>query len=261
MSDSAAPAEHEVPLVVEHRGAVVWLTLNRPAKRNALNRELLEALDGALVHCAGDESVRCVVIAGAGERAFSAGADLREALTLTPATAREWIALGHRAFNRIVDLPQPVIAAVQGFALGGGFELALACDFRILAENAVLGMPEVTRGWTPGWGGVRRAARLAGPARARQLALVGKPIDAPAALAWGLATEVVPATELSTAAGTLAAHLAGLAAGAATVIKTSLTAGLRIEPADVEADAETLAAFVGGPRFEEAVVAFFQRSG
>jgi enoyl-CoA hydratase len=101
---------------------VAWLTLNRPGKRNALNRQLLEALDDALVRCAGDTSVRCVVIAAAGDRAFSAGADLREALTLTPPAAREWIVLGHRALNRIVDLPQPAVA-------GPRFEEAVAAFF------------------------------------------------------------------------------------------------------------------------------------
>ncbi len=247
------------PLVEVKLDGVLRLTLNRPEKRNALSWELLEALDDALARCAGDPSVRCVAIAGAGDRAFSAGADLRDALSLTPESARRWIALGHQALNRIVDLPQPVIAAVQGFALGGGLELALACDFRILADDAKLGLPEVTRGWTPGWGGVRRAERLLGPARARQLALLGQPIDAPTALAWGLATRVAPALALQETTDAAAQHLAGLAPPAVATLKATLASGLRVDPDDVAADEEALAAFVAGPRFREAIDAFLSK--
>jgi enoyl-CoA hydratase len=247
-------------LVQERTAGIVTLTLHRPEKLNALSWELLHALEDAVRACAADPAVRCVLLTGAGERAFSAGADLEAVAALTPESAREWIRLGHRICNGLVSLPQPVIAALRGYCLGGGLELAVACDFRIAAEDARLGLPEVSRGWTPGWGGARRLATLVGPARARQLALVAEPVSAQVAEAWGLVHRVVPPERLLSEATALAQRLAGFAPAAVREVKAALQVpGLVLDEAAIEADAATLAAFVADPQLREAIEAFLQR--
>ena len=128
-------------LIVDLHGGVATLTLDRPETLNALDWELLRALDATLASCATHPRVRCVVLTGAGERAFCAGVDLQTGAELTAASAREWIRLGHRVCNRLATLPQPVLAAIRGHVLGGGLELALACDLRLLGDDAQVGLP------------------------------------------------------------------------------------------------------------------------
>lgn len=247
-------------LTTGREGSVATLTLNRPDRLNALNWELLRALDEVTSALGQDQSVRCVLLSGAGERAFSAGADLRAGLEFTAGTAREWIRLGHRVFNRLVVLPQPVVAAIRGYALGGGLELALACDFRVAAEDARLAQPEVSRGWLPGWGGLWRLAAIVGPARAREMVLLGEPLGAEMALAWGLVHRVVPPVLLTAEAMALAQRLAGLSPDAVRVAKAVLaTPGLVIGEAAIAEDAETLAAFVAGPHYRAEIEAFLNR--
>lgn len=247
-------------LVQERAAGVVTLTLNRPEKLNALNWDVLRALEDTLAACAADPEVRCVVLVGAGERAFSAGADLQAVAALTPETAREWIRLGHRVCNRLASLPQPVVAALRGYCLGGGLELALACDFRIAADDARLGLPEVSHGWVPGWGGARRLATLAGPARARLLALLAEPVSAQVAELWGLVHRVVPPETLLREATAFAERLAGYSPEAVRQVKaTLLVRGLVLDEAAIEADAAALAAFVAGPRLRETIEAFLHR--
>jgi enoyl-CoA hydratase len=176
---------------------VRWLTVNRPDKLNALNREVLADLERALAAARDEAGVGAIAVTGAGEKAFVAGADIAEFVGLTPAAAQELSARGQRLLDAIEAMPKPVIAAVNGFALGGGCELALACHLRVAAANARFGQPEVKLGLIPGYGGTQRLPRLVGQGRALELLLTGAVIDAPTALSWGLVNRVVEPAALA----------------------------------------------------------------
>jgi enoyl-CoA hydratase len=184
-------------LKVHDEGRVRWLTVNRPDKLNALNREVLADLERALAAARDEAGVGAIAVTGAGEKAFVAGADIAEFVGLTPAAAQELSARGQRLLDAIEAIPKPVIAAVNGFALGGGCELALACHLRVAAANARFGQPEVKLGLIPGYGGTQRLPRLVGQGRALELLLTGAMIDAPTALSWGLVNRVVEPTVLA----------------------------------------------------------------
>ncbi|MET0070153.1 MAG: enoyl-CoA hydratase-related protein [Candidatus Thiodiazotropha sp.] len=177
-------------------GGIFLLTINRPTSLNALNRTTFADLALALERIAGDDEARVLLITGAGEKAFVAGADISEmqAMTAVEAMALSQTALG--VFRRLELLPIPVIALVNGYCLGGGCELALACDWIIASENAVFGQPEVNLGITPGFGGTQRLSRLIGPARAMEMILSGRQVKADEALAWGLVNHVYPQERL-----------------------------------------------------------------
>jgi enoyl-CoA hydratase len=178
---------------LELNEALATLTIDRPKALNALNPQVLSELLEALEKARGS---RGAIITGAGEKAFVAGADIAQLSELTPAMALEAAALGHQVCDAIAALPFPVIAAVNGFALGGGCELALACDLIYASERAKFGLPEVTLGVIPGWGGTQRLARRIGPARAAELIFTGDIIDAVKAKEVGLALEVLAADKL-----------------------------------------------------------------
>ena len=178
-------------LLVEDVGRVRWITINRPEKLNTLNAEVLSELELAVAEARDGAGVGVLVLTGAGEKAFVAGADIAELVGLTPAAAQRLAARGQRLFGAIAGSDKPVIAAVNGFTLGGGCELALACHLRIAAANARFGQPEVKLGLIPGYGGTQRLPRLVGQGRALELLLTGAMIDAPTALAWGLVNRVV----------------------------------------------------------------------
>jgi enoyl-CoA hydratase len=199
------------PLLIADRGAVRVITVHRPDKLNALNRATLSALHAAFDDAAEAERVRVVVLTGSGPKAFVAGADIAEMADLHPADARDFSLLGQRMMRRIERMPKPVIAMVNGFALGGGLELAMCCHLRIAADNAKLGLPEVTLGLIPGFGGSQRLLRLAGRAAALELCLLGAPVDAARALQLGIVNRVVPAAELEAETMRLAEQLAGRA--------------------------------------------------
>lgn len=173
----------------ERRGAVTLLTLDRPAALNALDRATLERLRARVAEVAADGAVRALVLTGAG-RAFAAGADIAEMRGLTPVEGEAFSRLGHAVLASLEALPIPTLAAVNGFALGGGCELALACDWIYASSKARFGQPEVNLGLLPGFGGTTRLARRVGPAWARELVLTGEPIDADTALRIGLANRV-----------------------------------------------------------------------
>ena len=191
-------------LLLADENGVRWITVNRPAKLNALNRALVARLGEAIAAAGSDEAVRAVVVTGAGEKAFVAGADIAEFVGLGAAEARAMARAGQAVFDAIAGLSKPVIAAVNGFALGGGCELALACHMRVAATNARFGQPEAKLGLIPGYGGTQRLARLVGQGRALELLLTGGTVDASTALAWGLANRVVEPGELRAAAQKLA---------------------------------------------------------
>jgi enoyl-CoA hydratase len=195
-------------LLCAHEGAVALLTLNRPQSLNALNTSLLEELQHAIQQVRDDSAVRVIIITGAGTRAFAAGADVKELTALPPMAMQAYSQRGQKIFDAVEQLGKPVIAAINGFALGGGCELAMACTLRIAAESATFGQPEVNLGLMPGFAGTQRLTRLVGKGRALDLLLTGRQIDAAEALRIGLVERVVPADGLMTEARTLAAQLA-----------------------------------------------------
>jgi enoyl-CoA hydratase len=208
-----------VPVDLERRDAVAVLTLNRPEALNAVSPELLDDLDRRLDEVAAAPELRAVVITGAGEKAFSAGADIGHMRTADALAARAWALRGHAMADRLEGFDAPVIAAVNGYALGGGCELALACDIRVASERARFGQPEINLGIIPGWGGSQRLTRLVSPGYAKEMILTGAPIDASEALRVGLVNHVHPAGELLDRAVELAATIAAKPVWAAAAAK------------------------------------------
>jgi enoyl-CoA hydratase len=191
------------------QGAIARITLNRPEKLNALDPEMLAALEDAVSQAEQSREVRAIILEAVGEKAFCVGADILAWTALSPLDMwSQWVRLGHRVFDRLERARQPVICAIQGFAYGGGLELALACDIRIITESARFAMPEVKLGTVPGWGGTDRLPKLIGSARARQMIFTGEPIIAEVAERWGLANEVVPAGSLGVRVNGLAEKIA-----------------------------------------------------
>jgi enoyl-CoA hydratase len=193
---------------VARDGAVAVVTVNRPEALNALNTETNQELLTVAGDLAADETVRAVVLTGGGDKAFVAGADIAEMSSLSSEQARRFSLLGRRVCAAIEEAPQPWVAAVNGFALGGGCELALACDVRLAGENAKFGQPEIGLGITPGFGGTQRLVRNVGVGWAKYLVLSGRPIRADEALRIGLVQAVYPRDELITQTMKLAAELA-----------------------------------------------------
>jgi enoyl-CoA hydratase len=183
-------------VLVETTDHIATLTINRPESLNSLNSEVLEELDRALEDLERDSVVKVVVLTGAGSKAFVAGGDIKEMLSLEPPSALAFSRKGQQLLLRIGRMSKPVIAAVNGYALGGGLELALACDFIYASENAKLGLPETTLGVIPGFGGTQNLPRLIGPNKAREMIFSGKMLSAAEALEWGLVNKVFPVGEL-----------------------------------------------------------------
>ncbi|MFD0737803.1 enoyl-CoA hydratase/isomerase family protein [Lysobacter koreensis] len=209
---SAAPSDTPPsPVTTTDRGAVRVITVNRPDKLNALNAATLDALHEAFDAAAAAPSVRVVVLTGAGAKAFVAGADIAEMNGLTPVQGRDFSLRGQRMMRRVEKMPKPVIAMVNGFALGGGMELAMCCHLRIAADSAKLGQPEINLGLIPGFGGTQRLLRLAGRAATLELCLVGAPIDAARARELGIVNRVVASDELEAETMKLAEQLANAA--------------------------------------------------
>lgn len=205
-------ADHSTaPVTTTDRESTRVVTVDRPARLNALDAATLDALAEAFDAAAADPAVRCVVLTGAGPKAFVAGADIAEMNTLTPVQGRDFSLRGQRLMRRIETLPKPVIAMVNGFALGGGLELAMACHLRIAADTAKVGQPEINLGLVPGFGGSQRLLRLAGRAATLELCLLGAPIDAARALQLGIVNRVVPAADLEAETMKVAGQLAASA--------------------------------------------------
>lgn len=215
----------EESVILESGEGIATITMNRPASLNALDGGSLRLLGTILDSVARDGNLRVAIITGAG-KAFVAGADIRAMAGLGPAEGRAFGALGQRIFRSIETLGKPVIAAVNGYALGGGLELALACDFIYASSTARLGLPETGLGLLPSFGGTKRLARLIGPARARELILTGKPLAADKALAWGLVNEVCAPEELLPKVKEIAAQIAGQGPRALALARESIDFGL-----------------------------------
>src|SRR6202158_3252521 len=212
-------------LLFERDGAVALVTINRPRVLNALNAQTLDELRRVALDLKRDEDVRVAILTGAGDRSFVAGADINELAAQTPASGRDHALDGQHVFDLIENLGKPVIAAINGYALGGGCELAMACTLRIAADTAKLGQPEINLGILPGYAGTQRLSRLVGKGKAMELILIGAPISAVAAEHIGLVNRVVPAAELMPAARALAAELAKRAPIATRYIITAINKG------------------------------------
>jgi enoyl-CoA hydratase len=245
---------------VERRRGVAVVTLDRPEARNALNGALLTELRDRLQELAGDPGVRAVVLTGAGERAFAAGADIKEMETMAVEEARAWGALGHECGRLLETMPKPTVAAINGFALGGGCELALACDIRYASAAAKLGQPEVNIGIVPGWGGTQRLARAVGIGRAKELVFSGRTVDADEALRIGLVEAVFPPEELLEQALELAEGLAAKSPLVLAAAKELVNRALQGElDAGLHAEAESFARLFASEDQKEGMRAFVEK--
>jgi len=224
-------------IVVLQSEGIAWITLNRPEKLNALNHEMLDKLGILLDELEGDPEVGVLILAGAGDKAFAAGGDIAEFKGLDFEAAQDRAMAGQGLMNRIAAFPKPVIAAVNGWALGGGCELAMACHIRVAAANARFGLPEASLGLIPGYGGTQRLARLVGRGLALDMLLTGEPIDATRALEAGLVSRIFPVEELKDGAERMARTILtraplALAANIAAVnqgLDLELNEGLQLE--------------------------------
>ena len=216
-------------ILLEKKGYIAVATINRPKALNALNSEVLSDLDELVATVKADDEIRTLVITGSGEKAFVAGADIGEMSTLTKEGGTAFGKHGNDVFRAIETLPIPTIAAVNGFALGGGCELSMACDIRICADTAVFGQPETGLGITPGFGGTQRLARLVSPGMAKQLIYTAKNIKADEAYRIGLVNAVYPLDELMAAAEKLAETIAKNAPIAVRACKKAINDGLQVD--------------------------------
>ena len=212
-------------IVYEQKGNYAVITISREKALNALNSQVLEELDATLDAVNLDE-VRCLILTGAGQKSFVAGADIGEMSTLTKAEGEAFGKKGNDVFRKLETFPIPVIAAVNGFALGGGCEISMSCDIRICSDNAVFGQPEVGLGITPGFGGTQRLARLVGPGMAKQMIYTARNIKADEAYRIGLVNAVYPQEELMAAAEKMAAGIAKNAPIAVRNCKKAINEGL-----------------------------------
>lgn len=213
----------------EVEGEIGILTIQRPKALNALNFDTMMEIEEVLDKVATDPTIRAVVITGDGEKAFIAGADIAYMQNMNAVEGCKWGELGQRVFQKIEDLPQPVVAAVNGFALGGGCELAMACDIRLASENAKFGQPEVSLGIIPGFGGTQRLPRIVGKGRAKELIYTGDMISAEEAYRIGLVNKVYPLAELLEKAKALANKIGKIAPVAIQAAKMSINRGMDID--------------------------------
>ncbi len=247
-------------VIFAREGPVATLTLNRPDKLNALNEALLGELAAALEEVERDASLRVAILTGAGEKAFAAGADIEAMREMTTARAKAFADVGHALGARIEGARFPVIAAVNGFALGGGCELALACDFIYASDRAKLGQPEVNLGVMPGFGGTQRLSRRVGIARARELCFTGDVIGADEALRIGLVNVVVPHAELLARVAEVAKKIASKAPLAIAQCKRVLLRGADLPLATAnELEAQAFAALFGSEDQKEGMTAFLEK--
>ena len=216
-------------ILFEKDNGIGLVTINRPKALNALNGPTLRELDQLCDEIAADRSIQVVIITGSGEKSFVAGADITEMQSLSAIEGRNWGKLGQAVFNKIEGLPQPVIAAINGFALGGGCELAMACDIRIASEKAKFGQPEVGLGITPGFGGTQRLPRLVGKGRAKELLFTADTIDAAEAYRIGLVNKVLPPAELMNAAKGVAQKIMSRAPVAVQLCKAAVNEGMDVD--------------------------------
>lgn len=247
-------------ILTEKRGSVLWLTLNRPGRMNTFNLEMIDEISTAVDEADADGEVRCILVKGEGDKAFSAGADLTMFTGLDSESAIAASEKGQRLMDKIEASPKPFVAAIHGFCLGGGLEFALACDFRVAAESASLGSPEINLGIIPGWGATQRLPRLLGLARAKELVLLGDRISADEALKIGLVHKVVPLDRLYEEAEALAQRLAAGPPVALGVAKRAMNEGSQLPLVEgLRMEAESFGVLAETEDIIEGISAFFER--
>jgi len=216
-------------VLFEEQNGIATLTFNRPKSLNAINSQLIKEVSAILDEIAENEDIRVLVLTGAGEKAFVAGADITEIATLNPVQARHFSKQGHRVMDKLQNLPIPVIAAVNGFALGGGLEIALSCDFIYASENAKFGLPEINLGIIPGFGGTQRLARIVGKNLAREMIFTGKMIDAAEAERKGIVNQVAGAEQLMEAVKKTAGAMAAKGKVSLAAAKRAVNDGMNVD--------------------------------
>ena len=216
-------------IILEMDGGIATITLNRPKSLNALNTEVLNELFQAAQAVEASESIRVLILTGSGDKAFAAGADITELAELNTLQGKFFVANGHKTMSRFQSLPIPVLAAVNGFALGGGLELALSCDFIYASENAKFGLPEITLGLIPGFGGTQRLSRIIGKNMAKEMIFTGKMITAPEAMGLGIVNQVVPADQLMEAVRKTARSIAAKGSVSLHMAKQTINRGLDVD--------------------------------
>ena len=247
-------------LLIDDRGAVRRITINRPEKLNALDRETIGELDTAFEQAKQDDAIRVIVLAGSGEKAFVAGADISELATASPLQLQQMSRNGQRMMLNVERLGKPVIARIQGFALGGGMELAMSCHLRVASEKAKFGQPETNLGVIPGFGGTQRLLRLAGRSATLEMCLLGQPIDAARALVLGLLNRVVAADKLDEETDTIAQQLASSAPIAiAGILDAVLTGGECAIDQGLDYEAQAFATCFATEDMREGTRAFLER--
>jgi len=239
---------------------VAIIILNRPKALNAFNKEVINEVLIALEDAEEDENVRVVVLTGAGEKAFSAGADIKAMKGMTPLKARELSLMGNKLCRAIEDFRKPVIAAINGYALGGGLEVAMACDLRLASEKARMGQTEINIGLIPGWGGTQRLTRLIGKTRTKELVFTGKMIDAKTAEQWGLINMVLPSDGFMEHVKKFAAELAKKAPVALRIAKSLIDKGADVDlEVALALEREGFAVVASTEDLQEGVIAFMER--
>jgi enoyl-CoA hydratase len=215
-------------IIYEKSEGIATITLNRPEALNAFSKDVVEEIMHALEDVKSDENVRVVVLTGSGEKAFSAGADIKAMVGMTPLKARELSLMGERLCLALENLEKPVIAALNGYALGGGLEVAMSCDLRVATENARMGQTEINIGLIPGWGGTQRLTRLIGRTKAKELVFTGRMIDAKTAEQLGIVNMVIPPDKFKETVRQFALELASKAPVAVRVAKALINKGADI---------------------------------
>jgi enoyl-CoA hydratase/carnithine racemase len=248
----------EKPVLVKKEDGVCWISLNRPDKLNTIIPKMLDLISEALDNAEDDPSVRCIVIKGTGDRAFCAGADVSFLKKLSSSEAKEVSKKGHKTFMKIQNISKPVVAAVDGYALGGGCELAAACDFRIASDKALLGQPEVNLGLIPGWGGTQLLPKLVGVTKAKEIILTGKILSAEEALEAGLINKVLAVDNYEEELKNFITSLVKSPPLAVGEAKKLINIGLASE-VGLNAEAEAFSGLFSTKDFEEGISAFSEK--
>ena len=247
-------------IIFEVKDGIAIITFNRPEVLNALNNKLLKELSHALDEISENEDIRVLILTGAGEKSFVAGADIKEFPTFNPLKAKSFSEMGHSLMNKLQELPIPVIAAVNGFALGGGCEIAMACDFIYASENAIFGLPEITLGIIPGFGGTQRLPRLVGRSMAKEMIFTGKMIPAAEAKNMGLANRVCSQEQLMDEAVKTAKTIASRGKVSLRTAKQAINNGMNVDlttGCSIEIDAFALC--FTSPDAKEGASAFLEK--